>query len=790
MNTKFYDYINQKFFKLNKRFSKLLLGVSRYNNDTEVKIDLEHFRNEVFYKLAILFIAIGIFPICYGAYLFFLGNNIIAAILELLSYIVILVLLLSSRITVLMKRYIFILCIYLLGLMLLFVVGPMGAGLLVIYSTFGLAACILNKRQITFFIYISLLVFIAISVLLHLGFLDSLAIYQYRQSWYIVVVSTQSMGILFVLIINSLFSNTEKQIAEINKSAKLIAESERSKSILISNLPGMAYKSNHDKDWTMKFVSDGCFKLTGYTPESLINNKEISFYNLITPKYRESMQDQWKRVLKERTSFEYEYEITTASGERKWVMELGEGTYDENGQVETLEGIILDITDRKEIENNIIYLNEHDRWTGLNNRDYLETLLEKDSKLNNTLTTALIIVNLSTVNSLTVQYGFHYIQSLMKKVVEALGLYNTEECRLFKTYENQFTFYLRNYKDMNELIAFSEVIATDLKKLLITERVGGGIGIIEIDHEKKLEVDLLLTRLLIASERSISEYNEEFVACFYNEELEKLIIREGDIREELARVSSEEVCDELILQYQPILDLKTNSVCGFEALARFKTEKLGLVSPLEFIPIAEKSNLIIPLGKKIIIKAFYFLNKLKELGYESIDISINISTIQLLKPDFTSSLFNMISEMHVNPQNIGIEITESTFASDHDYINNIISKVKDAGIHVAIDDFGTGYSSLSRVKGLNVNSLKIDKYFIDKLLEEDPNKAITGDIINMAHRLGHLAIAEGVEHEAQKQYLLQHGCDKIQGYLVSRPLDEEAAIAFLTKQESVDNKGV
>ena len=147
----------------------------------------------------------------------------------------------------------------------------------------------------------------------------------------------------------------------------------------------------------------------------------------------------------------------------------------------------------------------------------------------------------------------------------------------------------------------------------------------------------------------------------------------------------------------------------------------------------------------------------------------------------------MIRDMNVNPMNIGIEITESVFTDDYDYINKIINELKDAGLHIAIDDFGTGYSSLAREKELNVNCLKIDKYFIDKLLEDEIEKAITGDIISMAHRLGHCAIAEGVEQEEQKQYLLAHGCDKIQGYLVGRPLDEEAAFELLAKQESFDN---
>ncbi len=214
MIKKINDLVNQKLSRLLIGFSKLLLGVSHYKTDLEEKKDLRHFKNEAFYKLAILFITIGIFPIFYGAYLFFLENNIIAGVLELLSYFVILILLLNSRISIMKKRYIFVLCIFLLGVMLLFIVGPMGAGLIVIFSAFGIAACLLNKRQNIIFIYISLLVFIVISVFLYLGFLDNLAIYQYRETWYIVAISTQSMGTLFVLIINNLFSNIEKQIEE------------------------------------------------------------------------------------------------------------------------------------------------------------------------------------------------------------------------------------------------------------------------------------------------------------------------------------------------------------------------------------------------------------------------------------------------------------------------------------------------------------------------------------------------------------------------------------------------
>ncbi|MPM98997.1 Phytochrome-like protein cph2 [bioreactor metagenome] len=142
----------------------------------------------------------------------------------------------------------------------------------------------------------------------------------------------------------------------------------------------------------------------------------------------------------------------------------------------------------------------------------------------------------------------------------------------------------------------------------------------------------------------------------------------------------------------------------------------------------------------------------------------------------------MIQDMQVDSQNVCLEITESIFASNYQEINNILSRLKRFGIRIAIDDFGTGYSSLARVRELNVNCLKIDKYFIDKLLTLSDEEAITGDIISMAHKLGHYVIAEGIEQDRQIQYLKNFGCEQIQGYLIAKPLEERAALELLEKQ--------
>ncbi|WP_292592288.1 EAL domain-containing protein, partial [Mesotoga sp. UBA5825] len=210
-------------------------------------------------------------------------------------------------------------------------------------------------------------------------------------------------------------------------------------------------------------------------------------------------------------------------------------------------------------------------------------------------------------------------------------------------------------------------------------------------------------------------------------------------------------------------------------------DALGLVPPLEFIPVAEKTKLIVPIGRSIILQALRFLKRLKTTRHTSIGVSINISAIQLLRDDFTISLLKMIEDTEVRPENVCVEITESVVATNNEEINRILGELSDSGIQIAIDDFGTGYSSLARERDLNVNCLKIDRSFIDRLMYLKTEDTITSDIISMAHKLGQCAIAEGVEHEKQREYLKRWGCDKIQGYLISRPLDEEAAIEFLKR---------
>ncbi|MDD4081247.1 MAG: EAL domain-containing protein [Eubacteriales bacterium] len=575
-----------------------------------------------------------------------------------------------------------------------------------------------------------------------------------------------------------------QDITEQRAIEQRLIESERSKSSLLSHLPGMAYRCRYDTSWTMLYISAGCRRLTGYAEESLIDNRDLSYNDLIAPEYRRVIWQEWSRIIRERKAFSLEYEITTKQGKRKWVLEMGQAVYSGSGDPQALEGIIIDISDRKAAENALQYNYQHDSLTGLFNRGVLENHLQNDQAVYGVSRRALIGVNLSSIGLLTRAYGFSYTQHLTQELAEALKQHISDTTMLFRTNELAFIFYMRRSISKAELMNFTQVIKGTMESILSLERVGVGLGVLELDDETGANADEAMRKLLIASEIAAGDSDNGFHVCVYDAAIAQTVTREEEIESALSRVQTDARDGGLYLLYQPILDLKTDRIVAFEALARLNTRKLGLVQPSVFIPIAEKTKHIIPVGEKVFRQAFRFLRKLEESGFGAINVSINVSVIQLLKSGFSTELNAMIQEMGVRPENIGIEITESVFSANYREINRILKELQGSGMRILIDDFGVGYSSFSRESELITNSLKIDRYFIDKLMSPMAEKAITRDIVSIAKRLNHTSIAEGVEHERQLQLLKEYGCDKAQGYFISKPLAEEAAIALLKNQEA------
>jgi diguanylate cyclase (GGDEF)-like protein/PAS domain S-box-containing protein len=228
--------------------------------------------------------------------------------------------------------------------------------------------------------------------------------------------------------------------------------------------------------------------------------------------------------------------------------------------------------------------------------------------------------------------------------------------------------------------------------------------------------------------------------------------------------------DEFSLHYQPKIDVKSGSITGAEALIRWRHPDLGLVSPAEFIPMAEESGLIIPIGEWVLDSACAQLRAWREGGLTPVPVAVNLSAKQFHQQNIAAVVMRALQDHSVDPRLLELEITESTAMRNAEATSTTLRDLKALGVRIAIDDFGTGYSSLSYLKRFPIDSLKIDRSFVTDLPGNQDDATIAQAIIIMAHALRLKVIAEGVENEAQLEFLTANGCDEVQGYYFSRPL--------------------
>lgn len=239
-----------------------------------------------------------------------------------------------------------------------------------------------------------------------------------------------------------------------------------------------------------------------------------------------------------------------------------------------------------------------------------------------------------------------------------------------------------------------------------------------------------------------------------------------------------------LLYYQPQYDSQSGKLRGVEALVRWQDESGKMISPGVFIPIAEKSGMIVPIGAWVLEEGIEKYAEWREKYNCDMILSLNISAIQYKRPDFVSNLLELLEKYKVNPKDIELEITESVLIDDFEQVVSKLRTLKEYGIKISLDDFGTGYSSLSYLKGLPIDTLKIDKSFIDTVTEDKSTQVITESIVSMVKKLGYETVAEGVETEEQFEYLKKIECDNIQGYLLGKPMPADG-IADLLENEAV-----
>ena len=464
-----------------------------------------------------------------------------------------------------------------------------------------------------------------------------------------------------------------------------------------------------------------------------------------------------------------------------WI-ELSE-VRDGNGQRTLFVAVINDVTQKKRAEQELRYLANYDTLTGLPNRTLLSERLSRaiirarrqESRV------AVLFIDLDHFKDVNDSLGHAAGDRLLKAAAARLQAAVGPTDTVARLGGDEFTIIV---EDLDSIAAAErlarELIAAFAGPLEVDERhtatITPSIGIsLYPDHA------MVPTDLLKFADTAMYQAKAEGRNTFevYDEAMDAEARRRATMLAALRRALAQ---DELRLVFQPRLSLRSERIVGVEALLRWRSTELGEIGPGEFIPLAEESGLILPIGEWVLRQACRTLRQWQDAGLGDLSCSVNVSVLQLLRAPLAQQVAAALAECGLAPDRLELEVTESMVMQNAEETRAVLNELRRVGVRIAIDDFGTGYSSLVYLKRLPIDTLKIDKEFIGDLTDDPDDKAITATVITMAHSLGLHVVAEGVETEAQLGYLRGQGCDEVQGYWLSPPLEPARAFGFVRER--------
>lgn len=418
----------------------------------------------------------------------------------------------------------------------------------------------------------------------------------------------------------------------------------------------------------------------------------------------------------------------------------------------------------KLVENNV------DQLTGLPNRKQMVQKIDQYLLRNERF--AIVFLQLERFKQMNNVFGEPFADRFLKKAAQKLSRNMKENWEIGKLHGSQFCVIVPYFKADDDLIlAIKHILMLMDDKFIIDRyKIPSNIRIgISLANKDGMNGEDLINnaRIALCKEVNCTKRYRFFNKNMNNSELEAWQIEEG--------LKNALINDGLVLHYQPQIDISTGELCGVEALVRWSNNHTNSYPPAKFIPIAEKTGLIVDLGKWVLTKACEQIKIWQDQGINGINMSVNVSVLQLLHGDFVNYLDKVIDRFDIQPERLTLELTESTLINDEKVIP-MLNEIKARGVKLAIDDFGTGYSSLSYLVDLPVDFLKIDREFINRIIKDNRTSFIVESIINVATAVGVKIVAEGIETRQQYEMLKNWNCHIAQGYLISRPLETNKVV--------------
>jgi diguanylate cyclase (GGDEF)-like protein/PAS domain S-box-containing protein len=666
---------------------------------------------------------------------------------------------------------------------------------------------------------------------------------------------------------------------------------------LLGNLDGMVYRCRNDAYWTMEFVSEGCSRVTGYTPEDLLLNDRLSYEELTHPEDRARVRREINEALAARRRFELEYRIQHANGNVRWVWERGIGLYDENGIVASIEGIIEDVTHRREsdlalreaerryhslFENaiegifrtspdghyldanpalariygfaspdelmnslrdirkqlyvdpsrreefmriikargsisgfeaqvyrkngDVIWISEnaravfdgtqvlyyegtvedvterklyqsrieqqanYDTLTGLANRSLLNDRLQQAIFTAASYGTrlAIVFVDLDRFKFINDSLGHHVGDELLKVMADRFRTCAREYDTVARVGGDEFVLLINGQGEPDSVGTTMErmlkVISQPWRSAQGEFEITCSIGV-ALYPDDGSDAETLLKHADSAMYRAKEHGRNNFQ--FFTNELNRMMKERLELESNLRRALDR---GQFELLYQPRLDLKSRELTGCEALIRWQLPGRGVIGPSSFIPIAEETGLIGPIGRWVLQTACAQNKAWQDAGFKPCVVAVNVSPRQFRRDDLVQTITEVLEQTKLEARWLEIELTENMVMQDGEHMVEMLHAIKRLGVQIAVDDFGTGYSSLSYLHRFPVDRLKVDRSFVKDIATDPDSAAIVRTIIALGHNLDLKVVAEGVETEEQIAFLGANACDELQGYYFSKPV--------------------
>jgi diguanylate cyclase (GGDEF)-like protein/PAS domain S-box-containing protein len=679
---------------------------------------------------------------------------------------------------------------------------------------------------------------------------------------------------------------------------------------LLSNVHGMVYRCRDDAQWTMEFVSEGCLRVTGFGQRDLMFNGRVSYESLTQPEDQMWVREAIREAIARHVPFDLEYRIVHADGGIRWVWERGTGVRDGEGRVVAIEGLIQDITERRNAvqalreaerryrglfdnaiegifrttgdgyyldanpalahiygfespgelmaslrdigrqlyvdpqrreefmrivrargsvsgfesqvyrkNGDIIWISEnaravfdddgtlmsyegtvedvterklyqarieqqanYDTLTGLANRSLLQDRLEQALLTASSYNTrvAVAFVDLDRFKYINDSLGHHVGDELLRTMADRLESCVRDCDTVARLGGDEFVVLITGQSASDLVRTIVERMLAVVTQPWITEHgefnVSCSIGVALFPNDGA-DAQTLLKHADSAMYRAKESGRNNFQ--FFTRELNTLMTERLAMESSLRRALER---DQFLLHYQPRVDLPTGRIIGAEALIRWRLPEQGIVPPGKFIPLAEETGLIVPIGKWV-LKAACAQNKAwQDAGLEPIVVSVNVSARQFRADNLVRTVSEVLEETGLDSRYLEIELTESMVMHDAAQLVAMLGELKRLGVQIAVDDFGTGYSSLSYLKRFPVDRLKVDRSFVEHLATDADDATIVRAIITLGHNLGLKVVAEGVELQEQVNFLRLNQCDEAQGFLYCKPIESTELATKLTRR--------